>query len=76
MYGVVPPLIFKVAVPLLPLAQETLVVWEITLMVSGWLIEAVSENKHPNESIMVYVYIPYDKLVMSSVVSLLLQRKL
>ena len=25
---------------------------------------------------MVYVYIPYDKLVMSSVVSLLLQRKL
>ena len=34
-YGVVPPVIFNIAVPLLPLAQETLVVTGLTLIVSG-----------------------------------------
>ena len=72
----VPPLIFSVAVPLFPLAQETLVVWVITLIVSGWLIVAVSENRQPKESVIVYVYVPEDKLEISSVVSLLLHRKL
>ena len=53
MYGGVPPLIFSKAVPLLPLAHDTSVVWGITSIGVGWLIVAVSLNWQPKESVMV-----------------------